>query len=205
MRSSLGIDDETPVAAVIGRFYRVKGQDAAVRAMARVRRHVPDALLLLSGDGPQRPRCEALARELGVSDSVWFLGQREDIPDLLQAIDALLIPSESEGLGYSAIEALAAGRAVVAYDVGGLPDAVIHGRTGYLAPAGDEQTLADRLSEVLTDATVRARLSEGARQHARRFDGEEHANALAGFYRQLVAGERPGALSPDVHPTQPAA
>ncbi len=186
VRRSLNIDLNAPVMLMSGRFFPVKQQRVAISAMPLLRKKAPDAQLLLAGDGPQRRACERLAEQLRVSECVRFLGQRNGVADLLQIADVVVMPSASEGLPYSALEAMAAGCPVVGYDVGGMSEAVIDGITGFLVPPGDFDALVARLAEVLSDEAVHRRLSAGARCRAKAFDPEQHTKALTALYHQFV-------------------
>jgi len=199
VRRELGIAPQAPVVGMLGRFHPMKGHPTALRMMQRVRESVPGAVLLLAGDGPERPRCEALARELGLGESVVFAGQRDDVPAVLQAVDVLVMPSQArEGLPYSGIEALAAGRPIVAYDVGGLGELVLEERTGRLIEPGDADQLTASVVELLSQPGILRRLSDGARQHARQFELDRHVETLVQLYQQLSATGEAGSM---VEPT----
>jgi N-acetyl-alpha-D-glucosaminyl L-malate synthase BshA len=151
-----------PLLVHASNFRPLKRVDDLVRVLAAVRREVP-ALLALVGDGPERPRAEALARELGVADAVRFLGAQLDFRDLLQQADVFLLPSATEGFGLAALEALACGVPVVASCVGGLPEVVTDGETGFLRPPGDVAAMAAATLRLLQDAPLRARHARAAR------------------------------------------
>src|SRR5690606_4924201 len=120
LRAELGIAEGAPVIGMIGRMFPVKGHRRMLRIMAGIVRHHPDALLLLVGDGPERTACAALAAELDLDRHVVFAGQRGDVAELLALCSLVVVPSDSEGLPLTAIEAMAAGIPVVAFDVGGV-------------------------------------------------------------------------------------
>jgi glycosyltransferase involved in cell wall biosynthesis len=151
MRRELSLGDDPLVLAVIGRLHPVKGHRGLIAVLPRILRGCPQALLLVAGDGPERGACEALARQLGVAARVRFLGPRRDIPRLLAASDLVLMPSKSEGLGLAAIEALAAGRPVIAFAVGGLTEVVTDRVDGRLVPAGDMGAFVQAVLEIACD------------------------------------------------------
>ena len=188
MHAALGIAPGRPVLLVVGRMHAIKGQRAALQAMPTIVRQCPDVLLLLAGDGPERAACEALAGQLGLGDHVRFLGQRRDIPDLLQACDLVLIPSQSEGLPIAAIEAHAAGRPVVGFDVGGVGEVVQDGVTGRVVPAADVAALGEAAAALLRDATARAACAAAARRAAESFSLANHVESLLDFYRDVDGG-----------------
>jgi glycosyltransferase involved in cell wall biosynthesis len=131
--------------AVAGRLEPRKGVDLAIHALAQV----PDAHLDVVGDGPDRVRLWKLAVSRGVSRQVVFHGYLPDPRPILARASAVLCPSRTEGLGLSVLEAMAMGRPVVAFAVGGVPELVEDGRTGLLARAGDVQALAARMREAM--------------------------------------------------------
>jgi glycosyltransferase involved in cell wall biosynthesis len=188
----LGVGVATPMIGVIGRIDAVKGQDLAVRALPMLLERCPDALLVLVGDGPERKECEALAAQLAIGQAVRFLGQRDDVPDLLTALDIVAMPSRSEGLSYVALEAAAAGRPVVAFRTGGIPELVQHERTGLLVPAGDLSALAENLCRLLQDADLRRALGEHARAHAQQFTVARHIHSLEAVYAAVLGGTAAG-------------
>ncbi len=190
IRRELGLGESTPAIGVIGRVTREpdKGHATLIRAMPAVLNQCPYATLLVVGDGPARGACESLVETLGLESAVRFTGQRDDIPDILAALDVVAMPSESEGLPYAALEATAAGRPVVAFRVGGVPEVVVHGETGLLEPKGNVAGLAEALAQVLNDPDLARRLGEGGRRHAQAFTVERHVRRLEEIY--LVLGRR---------------
>jgi len=183
----LGIEPGRPVLAMIGRLHAVKGHRDLLAMLPEIVRGCPRALLLVIGDGPERPDCEALARSLGMSGHVRFLGRRSDVPRLLAAIDLVLMPSRSEGLGLAAIEAIAAGRPVIAFAVGGLPEVVVDGVNGRLVRTGDHQAFASAVVETLRNPAQRLSYARGAASSAQRFGVEAHVRRLIDCYRMTLA------------------
>ncbi|HJS90239.1 MAG TPA: glycosyltransferase [Steroidobacteraceae bacterium] len=187
VRAELEIEAERPVLALIGRMHPVKGHRAMIGMLPAIVRSCPRALLLLIGDGPERAGCEALVRSLGMSSHVRFLGRRSDVPRLLAATDLVLMPSQSEGLGLAAIEALAAARPVIAFAVGGLPEVVIDGVNGRLVPAGDCEAFALAVVDTLRDRARRLSYARGALSSAQAFGLEAHVERLVECYRLALA------------------
>lgn len=148
-RRDLGIAPDAPVALAIGRMHLQKRFDLLLEAFARVRSRLPEARLLVAGQGRLLPELEAVRRRLGLEQSATLLGFRNDIPRLLAASDCLVMSSDFEGLPMVALESMAAGRPVVATEVGSIAAMVESGRTGWLVPRGDPGALADRLADVL--------------------------------------------------------
>jgi glycosyltransferase involved in cell wall biosynthesis len=163
-RRYLGIPGERFAVGWIGRMTAVKRTDDILVAFKGLRDSGVDAVLCLVGDGPDRPELERRAHELGVIRDTVFLGYQEDVAPFYSAFDALILPSSNEGTPVSAIEALAAGRPVVATRVGGVPDVVRDGEDGFLVEAGDTDELADRLEQLARDPALRERMGRQGRE-----------------------------------------
>lgn len=199
-RARLGIAPSAPVIAVVGRLVPSKRQALLIRLMPAVLRECPGAVLLVIGDGTERPACEAEVRRLGLGGAVRLLGQRPDVPDLLAAADLLALPSGSEGLPYALIEAAALALPAVACATGGVPEIVRSEVTGLLVPPDDGPGLARAIIRVLRDPALARRLGAAAREHVGRFDLEHHLARLIALYR----GALEGAPAPLARSTRPA-
>jgi glycosyltransferase involved in cell wall biosynthesis len=184
MREELDISGDSAVIAMIARLYAEKGPREMIEIMSMVSKARPDAVLVLAGDGPERASCESLARTLGLERVVRFLGNRDDVPELLAAADLVVIPSHREGLGLSAVEALAAGKPVVAFDVGGLREVVSDGASGRLIPAGDQRAFADAVLALLQDRGLLRAYGEFAARDSERFGLERYVDKLLQCYRE---------------------
>jgi N-acetyl-alpha-D-glucosaminyl L-malate synthase BshA len=149
----------------ISNFRPVKRTGDVIRIFARVRESL-DARLVLVGDGPEYARTRELVETLGLSASVRYVGVVDEVAPLLKAADLLLLPSETESFGLVALEAMASGVPVVASDVGGLPEVVEHGVTGFLAPVGDIDAMAGYCVQILSDCEVTKRYGAAARARA---------------------------------------
>ena len=163
-RRYLGIEPDRFAVGWIGRMTAVKRTDDVLVAFKRLRDEGVDAVLCMVGDGPDRPELEQRAHELGVVRDTLFLGYQEDVAPFYAAFDALVLPSSNEGTPVSAIEALAAGRPVVATRVGGVPDVVQEGRDGFLVDPGATDDLADRLTRLARDPELRERMGAAGRE-----------------------------------------
>jgi N-acetyl-alpha-D-glucosaminyl L-malate synthase BshA len=173
----------------VSNFRLVKRVPEVVRVFARIRSTVPSVLVLV-GDGPGRAEAESEAERLGVQDEVFFLGKLDTVADLLQAADLFLMPSQSESFGLAALEAMACGVPVVASRIGGLPEVVIDGQTGWLVPPGEDATIemAKKGVAVLTDRSLWRRVREAAVARAREFSVERVVPQYEALYRRLAGG-----------------
>ncbi|MDQ6652352.1 MAG: glycosyltransferase [Acidobacteriota bacterium] len=137
------------VIVVANMRHEVKDYPTFLRAARRVRDAVPNAAFLLAGEGEMMPSLRALARELGIESCTHFLGRCESLADLLRISDVCVLSSKAEGFSNSILEYMAAGRPVVATDVGGACEAIVEGHSGHLVPAGDDETMAKRIVDLL--------------------------------------------------------
>ena len=177
----------------LGRMVWDKGFDVALAAFARLAARRPDARLILAGDGPARADLESLAGSLAVTDRVEFPGwvAPDQVPALLNRAGLVLVPSRREAFGLVALEAMVMGRPVIASDVGGLPEVVVHGRTGILIPPGQVDLFADALDRLLRDPRRAVALgTEGRRVAQERFGWAKHVDAYEELYRQLTNKEK---------------
>ncbi len=166
-RAELGIEQGDVVLGIVARLVPVKDHAALVRAAAPLLGGVPRVRLVLVGDGPERRALSDLGRSLGVDEHVVFAGHRPRTPSYNHLFDVSVLCSTSEGFPNSVIEAMAAAKPVVATRVGGIVDAVEHGRTGLLVPAGDVDALRQALASLVGDADLRRRLGQAGRERAR--------------------------------------
>lgn len=180
-------DDGLPRVGIVGRLVPVKGHAALFRALERLSRAGTAFRLLVAGDGPLGARLEALARRHGIGGSTRFLGLVTDRAALYRSLDLLVVSSRNEGVPLVALEAMRFGVPVVAFDVGGVGDAVEPDRTGILVPPGDTEALGRAVAALLTDSARRRRLGDAAREAARGRDPEATVRAVARIYRDVLA------------------
>ncbi|MFI4859072.1 MAG: glycosyltransferase [Phycisphaerales bacterium JB063] len=186
-RAALGLEMEVPIVVQAARFHPVKDHATALRAWQQVHAELPEARLVLLGDGPLRDELEALAHELGIEEAVHFMGQVPDVRALLPGADVAMLSSLSEGLSVTLLEAMAAGLPIVATAVGGNPELVADEATGLLAPRGDAERLASHLLALLGDATRRAALGKAGRSRLlQRFTAEQMHAGYARYYEALL-------------------
>jgi glycosyltransferase involved in cell wall biosynthesis len=187
LRAGLGLPEDALIVALVGRVEDQKGVDHLVRAARTVTAQVPAAHVVVVGDGTRRAEMERLTADLGLAGRVHFTGWRHDLTDVMRAIDVLALPSRWEAFGIVNLEAMAAARPVVGFAVEGVPEVVVHGETGLLSPARDEDGLARDLVRVLTDPDLAARLgAAGRRRFLERFAPEEMVRAHVELYDRLL-------------------
>jgi len=152
------------VFGVFGRRASVKGQRTAIEAMFVLRQQGVGAKLVIAGDGPDKNDLMESANVLGIGDSVLFAGFVEDVRELMSACDVIAVPSLKEGFGLAAVEAMALERPVVASNVGGLPEIVVPGETGFLCTPGDPAALAQALFELAGDRSCSEQMGKRGRE-----------------------------------------
>ncbi len=174
----------------VSNFRPVKRVPDVVRIFNLVRQKIP-AKLLLVGDGPDRSYCEQLVRELDIIQDVKFLGKQSELVCLLSSSDLFLIPSQSESFGLSALEAMACEIPVVASSVGGLPELVLHGETGYIAEIGDIERMARYAIDLLSNEAKYKLFAAASRKRAvQSFDSAKVIDLYEHYYEQILS-ERP--------------
>jgi glycosyltransferase involved in cell wall biosynthesis len=190
-RSALGIPADAVVVLAIGRLVPIKRLDRLVDAMVIAAPMVPDIRLYFVGDGSEREALEARVVAAGLTDRVAFRGWSSDAPAWYDAADLVALTSDREGTPLALIEAAAAGRPVVATDVGGVSDVVVDGRTGFVVAATDVIALADRIIRLARDPELRATMGRDAPAQAAMYDAERLVSNLDGLYRAcLTEAER---------------
>jgi glycosyltransferase involved in cell wall biosynthesis len=146
------------IVGVVARLEPEKGHPTLLEAWPAVIRAVPDAYLLVVGEGSRREDLEGLARALRIAHRVVFTGRRDDVPAVTAALDAAVLPSYREAQGLSVLEAMALSRPVVASAVGGIPEMIEDGRTGLLVPSHDPAALGGAIGRLLADEALAAEL-----------------------------------------------
>lgn len=178
--------DGRKVLVHVSNFRPVKRVLDVVEVFDRIRRRVP-AVLLMVGDGPDRPAAEALCREKGIAGTVSFLGNMPAVEELMPSGDLYLLPSNSESFGLSALEAQACGVPVLGYAAGGLPEVVVDGRTGYLKSVGDVDGLAEAGTALLLDPARYGEMADEARRNAvERFGVEPMLARYLSVYERVL-------------------
>ena len=185
-RAALALPEQAFVVGSVGRLVAVKNYSMLIRAFAMLQR--ADARLVLAGEGPERGALEQLAAELGVAPRVHFLGHRDDVALVLAALDLFALPSRSEGMSNTLLEAMAAGRPVVATRIGGNPEIVRDGLDGELLPSDDAPAFADALGRFALQPARCVEMGANARERVRsRFSIEAMVDRYECYYQTHFA------------------
>ncbi len=190
LRTELGLSAQAPVVAIAALLRAEKRIDLLLSAHVRVRAAIPDAHLVIAGNGPCRADLERQAHVLGLNGSVHFLGTRSDVDNVLRAADVGALTSDREGSPLLAFECMANGTPLVATAVGGIPDVVQDGVTGLLVRPGDPQAVAEGLIALLADPERRRRMAQAAREALARYTIEATTARFASLYDSLMAAQR---------------
>ena len=191
IRRELGVERTVPLVGVLGRLEPRMGHAELFEAWPSIVAEFPAARLLVVGDGSLRSRLEARARDLGLAGQIIFAGARTDFARVLDAIDLLALPSLSEAMALTAIEASAMGRPVVATAVDGIPEVIREARTGRLVPPGDPTALSRAIRGVLRDPLGAQRMGRAGRDFVLdRFSLERQVSSTARVYRDVAGTPR---------------
>jgi glycosyltransferase involved in cell wall biosynthesis len=182
IRAALGVPDETLLLGIVGSLFPPKGHLYLIRALPAVIAAVGDVRLAVVGSETPRKHVETLreeAQRLGVAEHILWTGRRDDVPQFMSALDVCVVASLKETLSQVALEAMAAGVAVVGTTVGGIPECVVPGETGLLVPPRDSGALARALIEVLSDSARRRALgAAGRRRVGEHFSAEKYLSSF---------------------------
>jgi L-malate glycosyltransferase len=190
-REDLGLATDGKVIGVVANLIYYKGHRHFLEACRTIKEHEPSFQAVLIGEGPCRPDLEQRVRDLGLDRTVRFLGSRGDVAAILPLVDLAVLPSLSEGFPNAVLEAMAAGRAVVASRVGGIPEVVLDGETGLLVPAGDPAALASAILSLLADPLRAARMGQAGRARVEAmFSLDRMVQETEAVYDELLAGKR---------------
>jgi glycosyltransferase involved in cell wall biosynthesis len=189
IRAELQLSNADPLIGIVGQLTPRKGQLELLRAFADVWRRVPRAVLLIVGaplfnrDQEYAELLKRTASELGIAGRVRLTGPRSDVPEIMRALDLLVVNSSAEPFGLVVVEAMACGTPILAAACGGIPEIIEHGKTGWLVPPQDEQTLAEEIVSLSRQPALRSQLAEQGKSHARsRFSAERYLSELQAFY-----------------------
>ncbi len=169
----------------ISNFRAVKRVKDVIRVFNEIEKKIPSRLLLI-GDGPERRESESLCRELDLCEKVRFLGKQDAIEELLAVSDLFILPSENESFGLAALEAMACQVPVISTDTGGLPEVNIHGKTGFLSPVGDIESMATHALSLLSNVQKLEEFRKNALEQAKKFDLEKIVTEYESYYEKIL-------------------
>lgn len=191
LRAGLGLKGGALIVGTVAILRRKKGHHVLLDAIPRVLAAVPEAVFVFAGNGPQMENIEARIKELGIENSVLLLGLRSDVPSVIKGLDIFVLPTLQEALGTSILEASAMGIPVIATRVGGVPEAVIEGKTGILVEPQDSAGLADAIIRLLKDAPLRERMGkEGRRAAVENYSTDIMSKRMKSLYAELMNSKK---------------
>ena len=186
VRRELGMGDDEVLIVAVGNLYPVKGHDVLLEALGRLSSGSSVWRLAIAGRGDAEGPLRALADQAGIAERVHFLGYRADVSDILAAGDVYAMPSRSEGMPLALLEAMFSRRAIVASDVGGIPEVVEAGESALLAPPEDAERLAAQLDRLIGDPALRDRLATAAYRRAQhRFSAAAMIDSYEALYGRV--------------------
>jgi len=186
MKRNLGIDDHSPVIGSVGRLVPIKGYKYFLKAAKLILKERSEVRFLLVGDGILKKELQKMANDLQVLQNFSFLGIRNDVLDIMNTMDIFLLPSLHEGISTALLEALALGLPVVATKVGGTPEVLEHGVSGFLVKPKDEKALAEHCLELLRNPSLMEKMSLEARKIVSlKFSAEKQAESVSQLYQNL--------------------
>jgi glycosyltransferase involved in cell wall biosynthesis len=193
----LGIGADTPVVGTVARLEEQKGITHFLNAVPAVKEECPDVKVLIVGDGTLRGALEEEARQLGIADNVIFTGERRDVPRLYKLMDVKVISSIYEGTTLTVFEAMATGTPVVATTVDGVEEVIEDGATGMLVPPKDAASIAEVVTDLLTNPDRARLLSERAEQAVKQYDVRTSMRRIENLYETVLSEN--GESSAEVH------
>ena len=185
MREKLGISPEAFVVGTAGRLTPIKGQKYLLEAAAIISPRKPDLFFVFLGDGELASELSKMASSRGIKN-VMFLGWRQDVPEVMSTFDIFVLPSLNEGMGKVLVEAMALGKPIVASDVGGIPDLVIHNHNGLLVPPADVEGLINSINELLHDPIKRKEMGDRGKVVAADYSAEAMIQKIDQLYDEAI-------------------
>ena len=183
IRQTLNIDKEEIVIVCVARLVQLKRHDVLIKAFSKINSNQKNKLLIV-GNGPERQQLEALVKTLSLTDNILFLGERNDIPEILNESDIYTLTSDTEGLSCSILEAMAAGLPIVATNVGGNSELVIEGKNGFLIEMGSIEKTAIKLQDLIEANEIRLSFgAESSKIVSNLFNWEETFDKYSNLYK----------------------
>jgi glycosyltransferase involved in cell wall biosynthesis len=182
----------SPSLLFVGRLVKAKNVKTLIRSVVLVKEEIPDIHLYIAGDGPQMSKLRILVEELGLEKNITFLGYifGDEKNQYYRSIDICIVPSTFESFSLVALEAMAAGKPVIASNVGGLPGLVEDGVTGYLFSPDDPRELADKIKQLIKNEPLQRKMGKSGREKAEHFNWSNIAKETISTYEKVIAGLR---------------
>jgi glycosyltransferase involved in cell wall biosynthesis len=192
LKQELGLKPDIPLIGTIAIFRKKKGHHILLDAIPLILKKVPEAVFVFAGDGPQKENIITKIEQLGLSDKVFLLGLRKDIPNILKSIDIFVLPTLQEALGTSFIEAMAMEKPVIGTDVGGVGEIIKEGINGYLVEPDNPQALADTIIMALQDKEKLNIMGiEGRKFVEQNYTTEKMCEKMYALYSSLLKDKTP--------------
>lgn len=204
LRAKIGLPNDCRIVAMIGRLNRVKQIPLLFDAIETIKNEIPDALFLIVGDGEEREALDALVGRKKLRDAVRFLGSRSDVPEILKAVDCLVMPSIVEGFPRVLLEAFASGTPVVATPAGGIPELLVHEKNGLLIPFSDPVSLAKAVVRTLSSPEETQERSRQALEDVREFSLEKWVAQTEELFDPFIAAHEQEMRHFGVHHREPS-
>ncbi len=186
LKKELGIPGNSLIVGTAGRLVPVKGPEFLIKAAKYIISEYPDTYFIFTGDGPLEQDLKRKALEMGISENIIFLGWRNDVAKIISIYDIFVLPSLNEGMGRVLVEAMALGKPIVASNIGGIPDLVIHGKNGFLVPPKDPEELAKYIQILLEDEEKREKMGLAGKEMSLNFSTENMVEKIAELYEELL-------------------
>jgi len=191
VRAELGLAPDAKLVGMVGRLDEQKNPLDLIRAAAIVTKSYPNVQFLIVGDGSLRSECERLINELGLKDKFFLLGFRNDVARILPILTITAMSSLWEGLPLAFLEAMSAGKPIVANDIGGVSEIVVNGETGFLVTPHQPQAMAERILALLNDETLCNKMGQVAQQRSDDYSLQSMLGKVESLYKELHTAEPP--------------
>ena len=186
MRRKLGISEGDLVVGTTGRLTPVKGHRHLIEAAGNILNARPNTTFVFLGDGELSDELKNMASRLGMKEKVKFLGWRPDVAEVMSAFDLFVLPSLNEGMGRVLVEAMALGKPIVASDVGGVCDLVVHGINGCLVPPGDAQSLSAAINDLIEDPERGRKMGENGKKRSINYSANAMVQKIDQLYQAML-------------------
>jgi len=186
LKKELGIPKNSLIVGTAGRLVPVKGPEFLIKASKYIISKYPDTYFIFAGDGPLEQDLKKKTLEMGISENIIFLGWSDNLAKIISIYDIFVLPSLNEGMGRVLVEAMTLGKSIVASNIGGIPDLVIHEKNGFLFPPKNPKELAKYIQVLLEDKDKREKMGLVGKEMALNFSAESMIEKIASLYEELL-------------------